>query len=170
MVAVPRAVSRTLWLPAKSFDPTAGSPTTSSIASRWRGFALDDTGGEIVACAIPLPAFWLTMDVDLYWTVIGTPAGGADTVRWVTNLDRAGDGEPLTVSGGGGQSLMSIVAPAQNVLKVSRVFTARAVDPTKLLNVRVQRDASHVEDTMVGDAALIGVKLRRGQASNTVDL
>lgn len=168
--AVPRAVSAIEPLYGPRFEATIGSPAKAILASRWPVMAYDDTASETAAHEVEVPAFWTSMHVDLIWSVFGTPAPGADTVRWIVNIDHAGEGEPLNVSSGGGTVIAPIVAPGQFLRKKSRVFTARPVAAGKSLNIRVQREGSHAEDTLVGDAALIVVKLTRAGASHAVDL
>lgn len=157
-----RAVPRTIWVPASVFGLTVGAPTLGTQAARWRVWQFDSAAVETVSAPVEIPSFWLTMDVDFYWSNMGA---GAGDVRWAVSLDRAGDGEAMGVSNGGGSAAVTITAPAQDVVKKSRLLTAHPVDATKLLNVRPSRTGTDAADTLANDASLIGVRFRRVTAT-----
>ncbi len=149
-----------IFVTAPAFAGIGGSPTFAGIGGgRWAGLVFDAASQEIVAAAIEIPPSWTTLTVELYWTNGGA---GSGNVVWALQLDRAGDGETLAASGGGGASGdLTIAAPAQDVLKVSTMVTDQACDQTKLLNLRLIRQAANVADTLGNDAAALGIRLRR---------
>lgn len=148
-----------LWIPAGEFILTGGSAAFAVVAARWGGFAYDATTTETAGAHTEVPGSWATMHVDLYWTNMGA---GAGNVLWSMQLDRAADGENLAVTGGGGTlSPAAIAAPAQDILKVSRMATSQAVVPAKFLNTRVSRIGGDGTDTLANDAGVLGVLLTR---------
>lgn len=152
-------VDHVITIPAGAFHLTAGSPALGVLQSRWPAYMMDAAGTESVASAVGIPSTWATYHVDLCWGIdSGTPAN----VVWNVILDVAGHGDSLASSGGGGNAGNQTVATsAAATMRVTRMYTNATADPTKKLNVRVQRIGGDGADTQAGDAGIIAVVLTR---------
>lgn len=153
--------SADIWVPAKDFTLTSGLPTNAVVGGgRYNALAYDFLTTETAQATVELPGPFSTISVRLYWTNGGA---GSGNVVWSMSLDRAGDAETLAASAGGGSSgNTAIAAPAQDVLKVSALFTSTAADPSKLLNLRLSRIGGDAADTLGNDAAVLGVLVSAG--------
>lgn len=147
-----------IFIPADAFSATAGSPAMATVAGgRYRAMHFDAASQETVACCVDLPSHVAAVSVAIFWTNAGA---GSGNVVWSISLDRAGDGETLAASAGGGSSgNTTIAAPSQDVLKVSTLISSVGADETKLLNIRVTRVAADGSDTLGNDAAVLGVRI-----------
>ena len=97
------------------------------------------------------------MHVDMYLTNAG--AGAGDAVIHVLRQERA-DAEDLTA---GDITMFStaVVAPAQNILKVTRVGTSITLTANDLHGFYVTRLGADVSDTLGNDCTFLGLLLTR---------
>ena len=149
-----------IWVPASGFTAATGSPslTASAGGSRYPGWLLDAAITEQVNHGRgPMPSWWATFDVKIYWTNAGA---GAGDVRWRVVGGANADAVSLATADATDTSL-TVTAPAQDVLKVTTLAAGLTAYTNRLYNLRVLRTGAHAEDTLGNDCALLGVELAR---------
>lgn len=146
---------RPIWVRPAELSVQSGAPSLGVVATRYVGWLLDATTDEAVAGTWDMPDGWLTAHLDVYWTNVGA---GAGDVRWGLYTDQTADGAAL---GGLAGDELTVTAPAQNVLKVSRIVTGRAFTATSLQSMRVFRFGAAAADTLANDVALLGVQITK---------
>lgn len=150
--------SDVVWIPAGAFAVTAGSPSIAAYATSvvsWTAVLYDASSAEYAGSNAWLPAHWNTFHIDLYWT---NPSSGSGDVVWTTIYRSFGDGDATGVTSGGNDT---VTAPAEDVLKVSRLETSISPTRGRPLFFVIGRLASDAADTLGNDAAVIGVALVR---------
>lgn len=153
--AIPSAVP--VWIGAGAMGTITGSPSLSGVGGpRYPAWLLDAAVEESVAATWDMPAGWATVHIDLYWTNAGA---GSGNVQWDIRCDNVADGG--TMSSAGTSAAAAVAAPAQDVLKVTRIHTGLALTSTNLINCRVIRDGANVADTLANDAGVIGVLITK---------
>ena len=148
-----------VWLPAARFTSVTGSPSQNEAGADLPSWLLDASAAiEALATYVWPEPGWQTCHVDLYWTNAG--AGAGDVVfRTYTTLGVAGDGD--TVAVGDNSDLAAIAAPAQNVIKVTRLLASAALTVDKPNRVFLGRLGSNVSDTLANDIGVLGVLLTK---------
>lgn len=147
----------TVWLMPSVFSTVAGAAVLGAVGGGTAaGLLFDAAADEYVASTWDCPASWTTVHVDLFWTNAGA---GAGNVAWAANLYHPANGATLATSAGGGATIHT--APAQNVLKVSRLLTGQAITAANLANLLLSRRGANGDDTLANDAAAVGVLITK---------
>lgn len=145
-----------VWIAAPSFQAVTGVPSQTTQALRHAAWLLDSAATERLASSWDMPADWSSVNVDFYWTNAGA---GTGDVRWQLFTDNAADG--ATIDASGTSSHATVTAPAQDVLKVSRVGAAIALTASNYQNCRIGRVGGDAADTLANDVALLGVLISK---------
>jgi hypothetical protein len=150
----------TLWLDPNVFATMTGSPTVVSGAYadtttrlNMRGFP--DAASTIIGTQAAL-AGWGAFHVDLYWS---NPGANSGDVVWQVRAT-AGLTDGAAIDGANSAASAAITAPAQNVLKISRMVTAQQASAA-VIKLNVQRAGAAVDDTLADTAWFVGVLLTR---------
>ena len=98
------------------------------------------------------------MHVDMYWTNAG--AGSGDVVWSGLRQERA-DGEDLTAGDITMFANTTVTAPAQNVLKVTRIGTSITLTASDFHGFYVTRLGANAADTLGNDCTFLGLLLTR---------
>ena len=143
-----------IWLDATDFGIAFGTPT---LGAQRRHPAWLMTFSELVAATIGPGRLngWRSFDVILYWTNNGA---GSGNVSWRFDYEFKDDTDTLT-DAGTTTSIVTVAAPAVDVVKKTTLTTFVSVTAGKPLNVRIWRQTSG--DTLGNDAALLGVMIRK---------
>lgn len=152
--------SSQLWVPATTFVVGGGSPTLGTVGAAgapFEAWLLDSGLSEHVAASFLPPKGWATYDVDLWWTNAGANAGDVHYILY--GQPPVGDGDTLAGNTNLGSS--TLVAPAEDVVKVSTVVTGRTATDDHLGYLAVLRQGGNAADTLANDAGLLGVMLRK---------
>lgn len=152
------AAPLSLYLPASSFVPTAGTPVLAEAGtSDTGGMLFDPASTETVWGAAQIPDGWATYNVDLWWTNAGA---GAGNVVWRFDYGSFGDGESAGPSTAG--TLRTVTAPASGTAEVSRMESGITV-PTagELLPIRLRRAGTDAGDTLANDACMYGLRFTK---------
>jgi hypothetical protein len=143
-------------IPAGAFAAVNGSPSLSGVAFRWPAWFFDATAEEHIAAPARFPADWVTVDVDIQWTNVGT---GTGDVVWEVFIDTAAVAGSLATSGTSGR--VTATAPSQNVRARSIAITGLTINHADLKNIRVLRRAGDAADSLANDAAVLAISLRK---------
>lgn len=143
-----------VWRPAADLTAVLGSPSFS--VTQFPGWSLDAAVTEEVGGTSIIPAGWATFDIDLWWTNEGA---GAGDVRFTASYLARADGG--TIASGYASASVTAIAPAEKVLKVTRLASGLAVVAAGLLSLSVAREGSNAGDTLPNDARVIGFMLRK---------
>jgi len=157
-------LSDSVFIPAREFSPTVGSPAQTTVSSSFSALAFDAAASEYVMTLADLPPEWATLTLTLHWVNLGA---GAGNVLWVWDYIHLGDGDsiagtPFTAGLG-----VARTAPAQNVLRVTltEFSTPQPAIPapsgSRLLGLRIRRMGADALDTLPNDAGLFGVTLTK---------
>jgi hypothetical protein len=134
---------------------------TPALTHRLRhpAWLFDAVSTELASFGYSLPTYWRSYHVDLYWTNAG--AGTGDVV-WTLQTNGLADGETLG-NPAGGTPTVTVAAPAQDVLKVSRMTSSAlsyGANDYAMTGV-LWRDGGNAADTLGNDAAALGVEFVR---------
>lgn len=150
------------FIPAIQFSVTAGAAFSATILGaagvRIPAWFFDAAATEAIVCQTKVPTGWRTAIADFYWS----HAGGSATEVAVLRLDYAvvGLGTDLSTAEASSANANG-TAGAANIVSVSTVGAAFAVDPAKELRLEAARVGGDAADTLVGDLGLLGIMLRR---------
>lgn len=146
-----------VWVPAGAMHTMAGASLVAvgSASQLTQAWGLDASAVEIVAVVMAMPTDWTTFDVDVVWMPTG--AGGGNC-RF--RVDRQPINDGATANGRSFGTQVTIAGPAQYVVEVTRADSG-VTCPTTAIRLQVERDASHVTDTMAGDMGVIGLLLTK---------
>ena len=145
-----------------SFLNGCAGPNMVAFAGSWRlsWYALDfdkDTD-KYATFNVVLPPDYdgRLLKITLFWT---STAGTAGTVRWRVYMRAAGDDAPLDNSTIDNFTLPDTLLAQSDMHAVSATRTPTNAAGGGVLVITVQREASHVDDTLNADARLIAIRL-----------
>jgi hypothetical protein len=159
-------MQQAVWMPAASFSPDAGTAPSlgsNSSAAGGHGFPvwnLDPDVAEAVCATAIVPRGWNTARATIVWTQnIVAPSG---SVRWRITCNMLVDGGLIS---DGTTTLPDTTTAAETTTDRVRFTTNNThsmnVTSAGLLRITVSRRGDDVNDTLNGDAQLVGVILRR---------
>jgi len=157
-------LSDSVFIPAREFSPTVGSPAQVAVSSSFSALAFDAAASEYVMTLADLPPEWATLTLTLHWANLGA---GAGNVLWVWDYIHLGDGDSIAGTPFTAGSGVARTAPAQNVLRVTltEFSTPQPAIPapsgSRLLGLRIRRMGADALDTLPNDAGLFGVTLTK---------
>lgn len=139
-------------------SPSLSFLNTGTAEGRWLCWAFDAATEEAVATmGVIFPPTWQSVHVDLIWS---NPLTGVGDVDWRITHGEAADTEAL-----GGRAVVvntvTVAAPAQFVVKRTRLASGRAVVPAKLQTWQLRRMAAVVTDTLANDASMLAVEFTK---------
>lgn len=155
----------TIWIPAVAMTPDVNNPPettslnyTSSFGTHYT-LQFDETIPEYCWFTIQLPKSWdeSTINAQVLWTSIS----GAGNVVWQIATASFADGGAMD-----SQNLADIfitdTSQGNNNLAKSPNAALNATSPASenLITFRIARDAANGSDTLVNDAALVGIRLQ----------
>jgi len=148
-----------VWVPVTLLSPLIGSPVIMPVANRFAAGLFDADASEFMVAVLRLPSHWEKLSVDLHWTSAAAAPSG--NVSWSVDIAEFADGDNLNITPLlGGNSVVAAPA-AQYALKVDTITFDVSVATSKMTLFRVRRVGESGSDTMTGDAALLGLMLRR---------
>lgn len=143
---------------AGAMGPVQNSPTLAATSDgRHPKWLLDASTNEAVGGIIWIPSTWTTFHVDAYWTNVG--AGSGDIVANVV-LATVYDTDDLTL-GDVSSGDLTITAPAQDIVKVTRFHTGHTRGSEGLYHARMQRKAADAADSLANDMGLLAIVLTK---------
>lgn len=132
---------------------------TATFRNRMRVWRYADNATSILGGTVLIPPGWTTAHVDLWWTNAGA---GAGVVAWRCDLGPMVEGaavpDPATGTGG---PTTEVAAPADGIVKRSRVATGAAVTAGAIHALEMMRHGALAGDTLPNEATLIAVDLVR---------
>lgn len=147
-----------IWIPASRFFVTTGGPVIGAVAAGYTPAMLFDAAAiEACSAVVDVPSYWRTFNLELIWTNAGA---GAGSVRWTAGYSKSTDGDAMTVALAN-QGAATVVAPAQNVQKVTTMLAAIPVDGKRNFAIVILRTGSDAADTLGNDAGVLGLRLTR---------
>ena len=149
-------------LPSGAFDSAAQRQLVESASERfWYELLFDDAGTRYAQWQVALPRNADLKDVTI--TIVWKAAARAGNVRWTIGYQAVGDDDvwdAATVAfGTDGEDAVKGTAEDMNEYSRSATFTGATGDA---LRIRIARVGGHANDTMAGDAKVLGVKLTLG--------
>lgn len=154
---------RRVFLPAPSFQVVSGSPTlNAALPFTVPVWLLDEAATEIVSATFQGPRGWSTATAYLWWSRVGSTAGD---IRWQFRyLPAKASGDIINTGEVTVGAFVTAGGTTQGVItRTSMGAMTLSADPTNdnrpLLAMSVRRLGADAQDTMVGDAALVGVEL-----------
>jgi hypothetical protein len=143
-----------IFLPAYVLALTQGSGQFSSTGggNRFGAWLLDASSQEQISGWFILPTGWATFHVDLYWSNF---AAGSGNVVWQPTYSVVADTVSLSAGDVTGTKT-TVAAPAQDVLKVTRIMTSITA-AVGVWHIRLPRVAADGGDTLANDAEVIGL-------------
>lgn len=159
LFAATEPVHERLWIPATEFHPTLNAPSLGKVggagAMGYPAWLFDAATSEVCNATIPHIPGWATASYDLLWTNAG--AGTGDVQLNPARLGPDADGEALTdeiIE----LASVTVPAPAQNVLKVTRIGTAFALPAAgEVMALSISRHATNAADTLPNDIGALGL-------------
>jgi len=149
----------TIWIGEGEFSPLFGSPVIGSYLIPgiiwWPAAVMGGTANSAIGATKFIPSYWQTMDVDIYYTKVGS---GSGNVQFNFSYKCVADAEDAS-SGDGGNT--SVAAPAQFVTDVARIAGPYTVDGGQVALLHLQRSAEAAGDTLTDDIAVYGMLLTR---------
>lgn len=146
-----------LWVPASRFFVYSGTATPNGALMRLPTYLFEADVDGLVTTSIEIPRDWTSIAVDLYWA---NAAGGAGDVRWHVFYNASIVAGATTVTTPSGFKVQTAGANGV-VMVVADVITGIAVTTAALLSLTVQRFASSGADTLVNQAAFMGLMVRK---------
>lgn len=140
------------FVPAAAFGPVYQSPSLTTVAGNQSAWFLDPSTDEWIGSGVYVPSWWSTYHVDIVWTINASASGD---VRLGLLCDSSADGENL--SSGTTSNTLNFTAPAQYVVKHSRILTSSTLALGQTLAMSVYRDGANAADTLTVDCAILGV-------------
>ena len=157
--AVPRlhrASERSIFIPAYAFGLFAGTPSFGTLHNtRWLGWLLDKDADESVATTIALPGDW----VSVYMVPVLSSDSSGD-VRIQCEIRGGADGTTIDAAAIGTVSTTLTLAAdvaKTNIAALTSPQTLLAESSTTFYQIKVNRDADNVGDTLTADCALLGL-------------
>ena len=140
-----------------------GSPASAKAGSNegaYETMLFDPAASETAICPISVPPGADFVDVDLWWTNGGA---GSGNVVWTLYQARAFvDGVALNVSDFNDPVAVIVAAPAQHVLKKTRIRTRLPTFGASVLRLALNRNGTDVADTLdANDAAAVAIVATR---------
>lgn len=154
---VAKADVGTVLLFPERFRASVGTPTLTSLNTRWPVWSFGDAASEQISGMWSVPAYWNTMAVDL---IVANLTADAGDIVWIVEFKEFATGETLNATpaalGSG-----ATTALGQYIRQTIVMGTGIAVTPSKLQGFRLGRSGASGLDTKVGAAALVAVQIRR---------
>lgn len=141
-------------IPASAFTTLGGTPAQGAV-NVLAALLFDAAAVEEAGTVATVPAIWATFDIMLWWTNAG--AGGGNVV-WRADHAVTNAGGTLTRVI---NAAVTLSAPAQGVVRLDTLKADVARVDFPLVHVNAVRIGSDAADTLLNDAALIAVELRR---------
>lgn len=144
-----------LFFPAGALAPLRNAQTLrdSGLWGMWQCVDAQNQGGS---AQFIVPSGWQAggFAIDAYWTLV---TAGAGNVTWRGAKSGAVDGGAL---GSGTQPLVTVAAPAVDVLKITPLGTALGAVAGQAMNVAAERRGADATDTATGTVGLVGIQVR----------
>lgn len=152
-------VTQTILLPAYDFIAVAGTPA-AGLQDNFRVLDFDDTSQEDAGGTWSVPTKWNggTMTANILWASAAAVVGAC---RWTLYYGKAAESDDLGVTFGS-VTVDDTTDASAGDLNVTANMTLAAASlgvAGDLINFIVRRVAAHANDTLVGDARLIGLKI-----------
>jgi hypothetical protein len=145
----------TVWVSAAQMLTSAGAPSLT-VRGLYPLWLMDAAVEEAVTFSTEMLGHWLTCDVELWWTPLGT--GGGDVV-WRADTWAANVGEVVLDNANLG---VGVTAAAGTQSTAARTVLLTDAALTKALNaIRIVRSGGVAADTHAADAGILGVRLVR---------
>jgi hypothetical protein len=166
------------------YQPRASDSVFASAIDMWWGnvatplFATLGAGGQKVwrldaaivedlISQLILPQWWISYDLELWWTNVGPGTGNVviQPKHFEDNINpgqNAGDGDNLAAGAGfvNTVSAITVAAPAASVLKVTTLATG-ITRIAGLTSVNITRVATDGGDTLTNDIGILGLNFKR---------
>lgn len=152
----PIPVGPSLWLPAKVFDSSGGTATTSVDSFSNRAWQFPDGSTTHVSASVQLPQDWSLVNIDICW---GNPTSAAGDCYWRLDRSEILDNVPYSVFGDSAFT----TAPGYNAgrTKVTPLRTNMTLIGGRVYTVRVLREGANAADTLAGVSDMLGLMLRK---------
>jgi hypothetical protein len=148
-----------LFISAGAMSADDGSPSESTLATRWSAWLLDADSLESVTGGVFIPSYWASYHVDF---VFGQNATGSGDVVLSFNVLSLVDGTDAAANWDGPYTSAAITCPAQHVVKRSRIATSLTHGAAgKPVTFQAVRAATNAGDTLPNDIALVGLVFTR---------
>ena len=149
-------------LPSGAFDSAAQRQLVESASERfWYELLFDDASTRYAQWQVALPHNADLRDATI--TIVWKAAATTGRVRWAISYQTVGNGSPWDASavsfGADGQDTARGIAEVTNEYSRTATFEGSTGDA---LRIRIARVGDHADDTMSGDAKVLGVKLTLG--------
>jgi hypothetical protein len=153
-------LQQTIFITAQDMQASIGSPTLSRAGSRYPAWLMHSAVNNQVNGSCVIPPDWRRFDLEILWANNSADTGN---VEWQCTYQQHTAGDDLT-TGDASTGNVIVAASGQNILVKTALKTAITASTYgyNLLNFRVLRPGADTgNDTLAGDVALIGVRLRR---------
>jgi len=140
-----------IWIGAGDLATTTLGTLTYTDVNRTKLWSMA-VGNAALTCSVFLPSDWTTYHVDFYFTNLGA---GTGNVPWEFRTQYLEDASSLAAFGTGDTATPA--APAQNVVRVTRLATGKTATAGKMLSMNVVKLATG--ETLGNASGFIGVRL-----------
>lgn len=148
---------RTL-LRATDLNVVSGAGGALTFRNRVPVWRFPDGATVILGTLLLVPAGWATMHVDLWWTNAQAAAGN---VSWRLDLGPMVEGQAVPdPASGSGVPTVDLAAPADGIVKRSRLATGLACTPGPN-SVEIMRHGGLAGDTVAGQVSLLALEFTR---------
>lgn len=153
-------VGEQLWVPASEFTTLSGSPTYGQVGAtstrRVPSWSFADSLDQSIGVVLDLSTGWSDVDVFAVW--VNVNAGSGD-VTWRFDYGNLFELQSIDAETIG--SLVNVPAQTQWQLTVTQLASDVAFNPSGLNRLEIYRIGSDGPDDLSGNAALLGVFLRK---------
>ncbi len=149
-------------LPSGAFDSAAQRQLVESASQRfWYELLFDDASARYAQWQVALPRNADLSDATI--AIVWKAAATTGRVRWAIDYQAVGNGSPWDASavsfGTDGQDTARGISEMTNEFSRTATFSGSTGDA---LRIRIARVGDHADDTMSGDAKVLGVRLTLG--------